>query len=143
MRRAPFTLVSMRGAKDTDFGIQVVGRILRVHSRLQGPTLEKKLPELLRHGYVFLADAANQSGLVHAGEKINAIQSELSQVCPFTMVVKVAGTNEIQVSHNGQSQLLAVPYTPPCGPRQQQTRTLPLTVCRLRASRLPGNRQEF
>ena len=111
-----FTRVSMRGAKDTDFGIQVVGRILRVHSRLQGPTLEKTLPELLRCGYVFLADAANQSGLVHAGEKINAIQSELSHVCPFTMVVKVAGTNEIQVSHNGQSQLLSVPYTPPVWP---------------------------
>ncbi len=108
-----FTLVSMRGAKDTDFGIQVVGRILRVHGRLQAPTLEKKLPELLRCGYVFLADASNQSGLVHAGEKINAIQSELSHVCPFTMVVKVAGHNEIQVSHNGQTQLLSVPYTPP------------------------------
>ena len=111
-----FTLVSMRGAKDTDFGIQVVGRILRVHSRLQVPTLEKQLPELLRCGYVFLADAANQSGLVNAGEKINAIQSELSQVCPFTMVVKVAGSNEIQVSHNGQMQLLPVPYTPPVWP---------------------------
>lgn len=111
-----FTLVSMRGAKDTDFGIQVVGRILRVHSRLQGPTLEKKLPELLRCGYVFLADSANQSGLVHAGEKINAIQSELSHVCPFTMVVKVAGRNEIQVTHNGQTQLLTVPYTPPAWP---------------------------
>lgn len=111
-----FTLVSMRGAKDTDFAIQVVGRILRVHGRLQGLTLEKKLPELLRCGYVFLADAANQSGLVHAGEKINAIQSELSHVCPFTMVVKVAGTNEIQVSHNGQTQLLSVPYTPTVWP---------------------------
>ncbi|MBK8116234.1 MAG: DEAD/DEAH box helicase family protein [Candidatus Accumulibacter sp.] len=108
-----FTLVSMRGAKDTDFGMQVVGRILRVHGRLQGPTLEQSLPELLRHGYVFLADAANQSGLVHAGEKINAIQSALSQVCPFTMVVKVAGRNEIQVTHNGQAQLLSLPYTPP------------------------------
>lgn len=108
-----FTLVSMRGAKDMDFGIQVVGRILRVHGRLQGPTLEKRLPELLRHGYVFLADAANQSGLVDAGEKINAIQTELSQVCPFTMVVKVAGRNEIQVTQNGQAQLLSVPYTPP------------------------------
>jgi type III restriction enzyme len=111
-----FTLVSMRGAKDTDFGIQVVGRILRVHARLQGPTLEKKLPELLRCGYVFLADAANQSGLVNAGEKINSIQSELSHVCPFTMVVKVAGTSEIQVSHNGQTQLLTMPYSPPVWP---------------------------
>ena len=111
-----FTLVSMRGAKDTDFGIQVVGRILRVHSRLQGPTLEKKLPDLLRCVYVFLADSANQSGLVHAGEKINAIQSELSHVCPFTMVVKVAGRNEIQVTQNGKTQLLTVPYTPSAWP---------------------------
>lgn len=108
-----FTLVSMRGAKDTDFGIQVVGRILRVHSRLQGPTLERTLPELLRCGYVFLADAANQTGLVNAGQKINSIQSELSKVCPFTMVVKFSGINEIQVNQNGQSQLLAVPYSPP------------------------------
>jgi type III restriction enzyme len=111
-----FTLVSMRGAKDTDFGIQVVGRILRVHGRLQGPTLECKLPELLRHGYVFLADAANQSGLVQAGDKINAIQSELSHVCPYTMVVKVAGRNEIQVAQDGQAQLLTVPYAPPAWP---------------------------
>lgn len=108
-----FTLVSMRGAKDTDFGIQVVGRILRVHGRLQGPTLERTLPELLRCGYVFLADAANQTGLVNAGQKINSIQSELSTVCPFTMVVKVAGSNEIQVTQNGQTQLLTVPYAPP------------------------------
>lgn len=111
-----FTLVSMRGAKDTDFGIQVVGRILRVHGKLQGPTLERTLPELLRHGYVFLADAANQSGLVQAGDKINAIQSELSHVCPYTMVVKVAGRNEIQVAQDGQAKLLTVPYTPPVWP---------------------------
>ena len=35
-----FALVSMRGAKDTDFGIQVVGRILRVHHRLQAKALD-------------------------------------------------------------------------------------------------------
>lgn len=108
-----FTLVSMRGAKDTDFGIQVIGRILRVHRRLQGRALEKSLPDLLRYGYVFLADAENQSGLVGAGEKINAIQTELTKVCPFTMVVKVAGKNEVQVVQNGQAQLLSVPYVPP------------------------------
>ncbi|NWA85070.1 DEAD/DEAH box helicase family protein [Pseudomonas sp. D2002] len=113
-----FTLVSMRGAKDTDFGIQVVGRILRVHSRLQGPTLENTLPELLRCGYVFLADAANQVGLVNAGQKINSIQSELSKVCPFTMVVTIAGSNEIQVNQNGQTQLLSVPYVPHPWPTQ-------------------------
>ena len=29
-----FTLVSMRAAKDEDFGVQLLGRILRVHRRL-------------------------------------------------------------------------------------------------------------
>ena len=31
-----FTLVSMRASRDPDFGVQLVGRILRVHRRLQG-----------------------------------------------------------------------------------------------------------
>jgi superfamily II DNA or RNA helicase len=39
-----FVLASLRGAKDTDFGIQVVGRMLRVHRRLQPGTLEHTLP---------------------------------------------------------------------------------------------------
>lgn len=108
-----FTLVSMRGAKDTDFGIQVVGRILRVHGRLQGPTLANTLPELLRNGYVFLADSSQQSGLVSAGEKINSIQTGLSQVCPFTFVVNVGGQHEIQVSRDGQGELITRPYAPP------------------------------
>jgi len=76
-----FTLVSMRGARDTDFGIQVVGRILRVHRRLQG----REVPELLRNGYVFLADAENQTGLTGAADKINAIRTGLSEISPYTM----------------------------------------------------------
>lgn len=108
-----FTLVSMRGAKDTDFGIQVVGRILRVHHRLQARALDNTLPALLRYGYVFLSDAENQTGLTAAGDKINSIQTELSKVSPFTMVVSVAGKNEVQVTQNGQASLVSIPYTPP------------------------------
>lgn len=107
-----FTLVSMRSAKDSDFGIQVVGRILRVHHRLQAKALAKTLPELLRYGYVFLADAENQTGLSAAGDKINSIQTELSKVSPYTMVVSVAGKNEIQVTQNGQASLVSIPYVP-------------------------------
>lgn len=102
-----FTLVSMRGAKDTDFGIQVVGRILRVHRRLQG----RKLPDMLGYGYVFLADADNQTGLTSAAEKINAIRTGLSEVSPYTMVVNIAGQNQVQVVQNGQSTF--VPVEPP------------------------------
>ncbi len=108
-----FTVVSMRGAKDTDFGVQVVGRILRVHRRLQSRVIDKSLPALLRCGYVFLAEAESQSGLIGAGEKINAIQTELSGISPYTMVVRVAGEAQIQVIKNGQTSLLPQPYTPP------------------------------
>ncbi len=103
-----FTLVSMRGARDTDFGIQVVGRILRVHRRLQG----REVPELLRNGYVFLADAENQTGLTGAADKINAIRTGLSEISPYTMVVNIAGQNQVQIVRNGQSTMLPVEQNP-------------------------------
>jgi hypothetical protein len=99
-----FTLVSMRGARDTDFGIQLVGRILRVHRRLQG----REVPELLRNGYVFLADAENQTSLTSAAEKINAIRTGLSEISPYTMVVNIAGQNQVQIVQNGQSTMLPI-----------------------------------
>lgn len=98
-----FCLVSMRGARDTDFGIQIVGRILRVHPRLQG---KENLDELLRYGYVFLADADNQTGMTSAAEKINLIRTELSSVSPFAMLVKVGDDSVVQVVKNGQTTLL-------------------------------------
>ncbi|MCE9608147.1 MAG: DEAD/DEAH box helicase family protein, partial [Planctomycetia bacterium] len=54
-----WTLVSTRPAQDEDFGVQLVGRILRVHRRLQG----KIVPDALRYGYVMLADIDAQTGL--------------------------------------------------------------------------------
>lgn len=99
-----FTLVSMRGAKDKDFGVQIVGRILRVHRRLQG----RVIPELLQHGYVFLADADNQTGLTGAADKINSIRTGLSEISPYTMVVNFAGQKEVQIVQNGQSSFIPV-----------------------------------
>ena len=104
-----FTLVSMRGARDPDFGIQVVGRILRVHRHLQARAQAKTLPELLSHGYVFLADSEQQAGLTGAAERINAIRTELSAVCPYTIVVKIAGENQVQVARDGQPSFFPLP----------------------------------
>ncbi|MCE9611965.1 MAG: hypothetical protein K8R23_17340 [Chthoniobacter sp.] len=71
-----FMMVSMWAARDADFGVQLVGRILRVHRRLQGGAQTNALPEALNYGYVFLADAETQTGLDLAGQRINAIQTE-------------------------------------------------------------------
>ncbi|MGB4599721.1 MAG: DEAD/DEAH box helicase family protein [Trichlorobacter sp.] len=103
-----FTLVSMRGAQDKDFGTQIVGRILRVDGRLQG----RELPDLLKYGYVFLADAEKQSGLVGAADRINTLRTELATVSPFTMLVKVGEANQVQVVQNGQPSLLPKPWLP-------------------------------
>lgn len=117
-----FTLVSMRGAKDTDFGIQVVGRILRVHRLLQG----RDVPELLRNGYVFLADAENQTGLTGAASKINAIRTGLSEISPYTMVVNIAGQNQVQIVQNGQSTMLPVGPQAPAVPNTVQDANGPI-----------------
>lgn len=109
-----FTLVSMRGAKSTDFGIQVVGRILRVHPKLQAMAISRCLPNVLRFGYVFLADAESQGGLLGAGAKINTIATQMAEITPHTLVVKMGGQSEAQVlPPSGQISLLSKPYTPP------------------------------
>ncbi|MHB1348622.1 MAG: DEAD/DEAH box helicase [Desulfobulbaceae bacterium] len=105
-----FTLVSMRSAQDRDFGVQIVGRILRVDRRLQG----RRVSELLKYGYVFLADAGQQTGLIEAADKINAIRTEMSSISPVTMLVKVDGQTSVQVVENGrQPYLWATSWEPP------------------------------
>jgi len=88
-----WTLVSMRATKDPDFGVQLVGRILRVHRRLQG----RKLPELLNYGYVLLADAAGQGGIDIAGQRINQLQTAYAKVSPTTVIVQIGGRPSVQV----------------------------------------------
>ena len=97
-----FTLVSMRASRDPDFGVQLVGRILRVHRRLQGRAQSKSLPEALNFGYVFLADAETQTGLDLAGQRINAIQTEYAKASTATVALRlgegVSGVGEVDKS---------------------------------------------
>ena len=97
-----FALASMRPIKDTDYGTQLVGRIMRVHKRLQG----RELSPLLENGYIFLADSGSQIGVAAAAEKINKLQSQLSKTSPFTMVTKIGGASQVQVITNGQPALI-------------------------------------
>jgi superfamily II DNA or RNA helicase len=72
-----FTLAALRGARDADFGVQVIGRIVRVHALLQG---RPELPDALDHGYVFLANAESQEGLLDAGAQINALTTQAPEL---------------------------------------------------------------
>lgn len=97
-----FTLVSMRGIVDVDFGTQIVGRIMRVHQRCQG----RPFSTLLQNAYVFLADCETQAGLSTAAQKVNLIKTELAKVSPYAVVVQVAGQTQLQIVRNGQTYLL-------------------------------------
>ncbi|WEK52931.1 MAG: DEAD/DEAH box helicase family protein [Candidatus Cohnella colombiensis] len=95
-----FTLVSMRTSRDSDFGIQIVGRIMRVDKRLQG---DNPIPEQLKYGYVFLSDKEGQTGLTSAAQRINAIKSELAPLTRMTDVVAI--DNDVHYVNNGQISL--------------------------------------
>ena len=98
-----FTLVSMRGAKDPNFGTQIVGRILRVHPLLQG----RDIPEALQWGYVILANAGNQTGLLEAGTQIGAIQTSLKVEAPVSMIARFGNEQKLHIIRDGQPTLPA------------------------------------
>jgi superfamily II DNA or RNA helicase len=105
-----FTLVSMRASRDPDFGVQLVGRILRVHRLLQGPAQKQKLRDELNYGYVFLADAETQTGLDIAGQKMNAIQTEYAKASSATVALRFGGgvTGVSNVDSHGQIQFFGL-----------------------------------
>ena len=99
-----FTLVSFRPSRDENFGVQIVGRILRVDRRLQ---IVKDLPTMLNHGYVFLSDNAGQTGLSSAALRINAVKTELASVTSNVAVVSIgADEPSAQLTKNGQTSFL-------------------------------------
>ena len=115
-----WALVSMRAARDEDFGVQLVGRILRVHRRLQG----RNVPELLRYGYVLLADPESQTGIDSAGQRINQLRTTYATVSPTTVFVQVGGQDMVQqVDASGQTTFVPAPpvgavFVPPLQPNK-------------------------
>lgn len=109
-----FTLAALRGARDANFGVQVVGRIMRVHRLLQGRINE--LPPLLHYGYVFLANGEAQEGLLNAAAQINQMPGQLASASPATVVTIVGGQSTVQVAKPGQTlSLLPTPSVPGTG----------------------------
>lgn len=94
-----WTLAALRGARDSSFGVQVVGRLMRKHRLLQDRT---GLPAELDYGYVFLANSEAQEGLLDAGELINQMPTHVSELGSQTVVTIIAGVPEVQIAKNGE-----------------------------------------
>jgi superfamily II DNA or RNA helicase len=105
-----FTLGALRGVRDQSFGIQVVGRIMRVHRLLQGRT---DVPALLNSGYVFLANEEDQEGLRTAAELINDMAAKEAAIGPQSAItVSVGDTASMQIVRQGESYELSLDGDP-------------------------------
>lgn len=82
-----WTLVSLRPSQGVGFGLQLLGRIMRVHPRVQ--RLEPPDP-LLDTGTVVLAAADQQAGLQQAAGVLNALESEIATVSDRLAIWQVA-----------------------------------------------------
>lgn len=105
-----FTLVSMRASRDPDFGVQLVGRILRTHRLLHARARTRSLPDELAYGYVFLASPETQSGLDIAGQKINSIQTEYAKASSATVVLRFGDGSPVirHVAEGGQVEMFSL-----------------------------------
>ena len=108
-----FTLAALRGTRDRNFGIQVVGRIMRVHRMLQGRL--KTLPAELAYGYVFLANGDAQEGLLGAAAEINRMPEHLAPASTSAVVTVFADRITVQCPGEGGALSLAIdgPLRPP------------------------------
>lgn len=95
-----FTLAALRGTRDANFGIQVVGRIMRVHPLLQR---RPDTPQVLNYGYVFLANREAQEGLTGAATVINKLQEHTANTTPDTVVTFTVDSSFVQVVKAGQT----------------------------------------
>ena len=102
-----FTLVSLRSSRDVGFGIQIVGRILRVDRRLQRIIVPKEL----NYGYVVMIDENTQTGLSSAADRINSIKTELSTASPNVTLIDMLGKEAeliMQPTENHKGNLLSL-----------------------------------
>lgn len=104
-----FTLAALRGTRDANFGIQVVGRIMRVHSLLQR---RPNTPQVLNYGYVFLANREAQVGLTGAATVINKLKEHTANTTPQTVVTFTADSSFVQVVKIGQTAVIFPPPDP-------------------------------
>lgn len=99
-----WTLVSVRPSRGRDFGLQIVGRIMRVHPLVR--PLHGKEP-LLDRGYVFLSDPETQVGLDEAAADLKAVREGIAVLTDMLDVTMLGNDTR------GADSYGATPLPPP------------------------------
>jgi type III restriction enzyme len=87
-----WTLVSVRPNRTTAFGLQIVGRIMRVHPAVRPIAGDDRL---LDRGYVFLTDADLQTGLTTAADEMKAVRGSIEAISDELTVAEFSNVSPI------------------------------------------------
>lgn len=112
-----WTLVSLRKAIGVEFGLQVLGRIMRVDPRVQhlhAFACDPPRPPdgVLDYGYVFLANPAQQVGIASAADELKTIRDSIETVTDNVVVVEFGGSRVALVNPDGGFAELLDPPAP-------------------------------
>jgi hypothetical protein len=111
-----WTLVSVRPNRGEAFGLQIVGRIMRVHPLVR-PL--HGADDLLDRGYVFLTDPEMQAGLNAAAEELKAVRQSLTVISDQLDVIEYGTTSSTSLQ---LSDVHRAPPTSPSPPNDQSER---------------------
>ena len=107
-----WTLVLLRQTTGIEFGLQILGRIMRVHPRVQhlhpfATNPARIEPAIFDFGYVFLANPAQQAGMVMAANDIKTIQDGIETVTDNAVIIDFGATRAVLLNpEGGFSELL-------------------------------------
>lgn len=131
-----WTLVSVRPSRGRDFGLQIVGRIMRVHPAVRPIHGED---DLLDRGYVFLTDPELQSGLQDAAKALEAVVSSIDVVTSNFDLVELGTAKPLSVGDVPRAAFITAPLPPP--PKDDADRQLRLEAL-IEERRVPDNIRE-
>jgi type III restriction enzyme len=116
-----WTLVSVRPNRGVEFGLQIVGRIMRVHPAVR---FLAERPRLLDGAYVFVTDPELQAGLDGAARELSAVRSSISTIASRLNVFQFGSGRPIQ------PDLSPLPSPAPIADRVERLRRIEGLVAR-------------
>jgi superfamily II DNA or RNA helicase len=112
-----WTLVSLRSSVGPEFGLQVIGRIMRVHPKVQAIHPFSSEPPrtdygLLDFGYVFLAHPSQQVGLVEAAAELNNLKGAIETLTDNVHIIDFGQGSQILLDPSQGFKELLIPSVP-------------------------------
>ncbi len=112
-----WTLVSVRPNRGKDFGLQIVGRIMRVHPALRP---DHGQDPLLDSGYVLLTDPDMQSGLQAAVDELKAVRESIELITDSLDIFEFGNADRPLGFSEEPTQPYESPPPPNCSAERQQ-----------------------